>query len=359
MSRCRKPFCGVLLCLLVLGASCSDGPRPVSREWATMGTFAAVSVPAADAAELDRCVRDAADVFSGINDALTVYTKTSELSAVNRNAGYGAVAVSASSGEAVAAALKYAELSEGYFDPTIAPLVRLWGFNNGTAPASLPSAGDIRALLANTGFENVRLEPPVESDPNGNWQVELMRTGMSLDLGGVAKGYAVDVCFEQLRDSGANNVMVNLGGNIRCCGEARPGRSWRIGVRNPFNESRMLGVLAVPDGWAVATSGNYERYVVIDGKRYTHIINPRTGYPVAGMAGVTVVAATAVEADAMSTALFVMGCDEAAGILPNMPDCEALFVEDEQPTAVRITPGFGQWFTPEDEFVDSVRIIPN
>jgi len=353
--RCKSAGAAALPALLLL-CSC-DYRRPATREWAVMGTFATVSVPFEQSANLDAYVREAREVFSEINDKLTVYTQSSELAAVNRAAGSGTVAVGALTGEAVAAALKYAALSDGYFDPTVAPLVRWWGFNAGSAPSALPEPDEMRAMLARVGFENVRLAED-ESEAGKPWRVELALPGMSLDLGGAAKGFAVDKCFERLRRAGAADVMINLGGNIRCGGVARPDRPWRIGVRNPFDNTRMLGVLLIPDGWAVATSGNYERYVVIDGKRYTHIIDPRTGYPVAGMAGVTVAARTAFEADAMSTAFFVMGPDEAARILPRVPGCEVLFVLDEQPPVLRMTPGFAEMFEAEGEFSGAAAVLP-
>ena len=346
------------LTALVLAGGCLDTRKTASREWAIMGTFASVSVPAAQSGDLDRYVNDAKRIFAEINDKLTVYSAESELSALNRAAGSGPVALSARTGHAVAASLKYAALSDGYFDPTVAPLVRFWGFNDGTPPSSLPPAEEVSAVLKTTGYTHVRLAAPWTGQED-IWHAELTLPGMSLDLGGVAKGLAVDVCFERLQEIGASDVMVNLGGNIRCGGSPQPCRSWRIGVRNPFNESEMLGVLEIPDGWAVATSGNYERYVVIEGKRYAHIINPRTGHPVEGMAGVTVIADTAVEADAMSTAFFVMGPDEAGDILPRVPNCRVLLVKDEQPLIIWVTPDFSRCFTPEREFSSVVRVLPN
>jgi len=353
----RSAIAPLLLLPMPLLSGCREYLRPATREWAVMGTFAAVSVPYGDSAKLDRYVLEARQFFARVNHTLTVYSPSSELAAVNRAAGSEAVRVGNLTGEAIAAALKYAGLSDGYFDPTVAPLVQKWGFNDGTAPSSAPSPHEIEAILGRTGFAQVRLSPAREQDRPGNWQVELALPGMSLDLGGVAKGFAVDRCFERIRNMGASDVMVNLGGNIRCSGTARPDRPWRIGVRNPFDNSQMLGVLEIPDGWSVASSGNYERYIMIDGKRYTHIINPRTGYPVAGMAGVTVTAATAVEADAMSTAFFVMGPDEAQRILPRLPGCQVLFVKDEQPPVLWITPGFGRLFKAEPEFAESVRLL--
>ncbi len=173
---------------------------------------------------------------------------------------------------------------------------------------------------------------------------------MQLDFGGIAKGYAVDVCFNELKDKGFKNYIVNIGGNLRVSGQATPTRLWTIGVRNPFDKSEIIGKLRLPSGMALATSGNYERFEYIDGKRYTHIIDPRTGKPVAGMAGTTVLSSTAVETDAMSTTLYVLGIDDGMAALAQTPDCCALFIPDKQPIQIIITPAFAALFEPLPEF---------
>jgi thiamine biosynthesis lipoprotein len=154
---------------------------------------------------------------------------------------------------------------------------------------------------------------------------------------------------------GIRNAMVDLGGNLRCRGEPRPGEPWKIGVRDPFDRERLIGVLRLTDGWAVATSGNYERFVTIAGKRYAHILDPRSGYPVEGMAGVTVLAPTATDADALSTTLFVLGPVKGRDVLARKPGCHALYVPDRQPMEIRVSAGFRKFFTPEPSFADHVR----
>ena len=148
--------------------------------------------------------------------------------------------------------------------------------------------------------------------------------------------------------------MVDLGGNIRCAGCARPGTPWKIGVRNPFRRDEIIGALALPDGMAVATSGNYERFVTIAGQRYAHILDPRTGYPVKGMAAVTVVSTNAVEADALSTALFVMGLRRGAEWLVHRSGPEALFVPDIQPPQAWITRGMKAWLSMDSSFPHTI-----
>jgi thiamine biosynthesis lipoprotein len=139
---------------------------------------------------------------------------------------------------------------------------------------------------------------------------------------------------------------VNLGGNIRCSGKPRDQGAWRVGVRHPFKPDSLVGTFEISKGLATATSGNYERFVEIDGKRYAHILDPRTGQPVMGMAGVTVVCTNATMADAMSTALYVMGMKDGMSILRDMPDCAALFIPDKEPIELWATPAFKKRFAP-------------
>jgi thiamine biosynthesis lipoprotein len=267
---------------------------------------------------------------------------------LNQRAGKAAVSVSGHTRDVLSLALKYAELSGGRFDPTVAPLVEFWGFRQGTVPERLPSEASIREVLRSVGYRHLRL-----TETNAS----LLRRNMRVDLGGIGKGYAVDVAYERITAMGAQRVMLDLGGNIRCCGGPREGRGWKIGVRDPFDCGRILGVLRLTDGLAVATSGNYEQSRTIEGKRYTHIIDPRTGYPVAGMAGVTVVSASAAEADALSTALFVTGLDDAPDVLARLPHCRAIFVPDRRPIELWVTEGARTLFEPAPPLADRVRVI--
>jgi thiamine biosynthesis lipoprotein len=204
--------------------------------------------------------------------------------------------------------------------------VKLWGFQGGTP--SLPSEEEIAGARALVGSEKIiwgEHSPRIGLPP-----------GMELDLAGIAKGYAVDRCAMILRSYGVTSALVNLGGNMYAIG-APPGKeSWTIGIRDPVATDAVIGSFSLRDA-AVATSGNYENFVEIDGKRYGHIIDPRTGYPVDHVLSVTVVASTALEADALSTGFFVLGPDKAAEALDGLPGVRALFLMPD---------GDGTGFTP-------------
>jgi thiamine biosynthesis lipoprotein len=162
---------------------------------------------------------------------------------------------------------------------------------------------------------------------------------MQLDFGAIAKGYAVDQVWQTARERGLSNALIDLGGNLRAMGEAKPGRGgWLTGVRDPFTDSRLIARVLLYDGEAIATSGNYERFVEINGQRCAHIIDGRTAMPVTGMAGVTVVAPDAATADALSTALFILSIEKGKALLKeHYPDALALWIPDAQPLQIITT----------------------
>ncbi|MBL7077056.1 MAG: FAD:protein FMN transferase [Kiritimatiellae bacterium] len=336
------------LWLLLVSVSCRREAKPLSRYWETMGTFASISVPATAEDALPDCFSQTSTIFADCDRLLSTYIDTSEVSSINRLAGGEPVAVSPATADMLALSRRYGDLSGGAFDISITPLMRLWGFREGSPPASLPASDDLEELLPLVDYRLIEL---------GEGTARLPRKGMRIDLGGIAKGYAVDTAFDALAAAGHRDILVNLGGNMRGRGLAAPGRAWRVGVRNPFDRAQLVGAVALPDGWSVATSGNYEKFVEIDGQHYAHIMDPRSGLPVQGMAGVTVLSRLGIEADALSTALFVVGMDEAPALMDQTPDSEALLIPDRHPIEIHLTPGFAKHFTPLPAYRDAVRPI--
>jgi len=159
--------------------------------------------------------------------------------------------------------------------------------------------------------------------------------GMAVDLGGIAKGYAVDRAFDLCRREGLEDFIVDLSGNLQVAGVPHREESWKIGVRDPFDRSSTLGRIAMQSGTAVASSGSYERFVVIACRRYSHVIDPRSGYPVEGTAGVTVLAQNATTADGLSTSFFVRGLAGAKELLERCAPAEVLIVPDRYPPGRR------------------------
>lgn len=205
--------------------------------------------------------------------------------------------------------------SDGAFDITVYPLIELWGFFR-KSPA-LPAQREIDALLAHVGVSHLRREEGRISKGNRATQI---------DLGGIAKGYAIQAGIEALRAAGVTSALVDAGGDLYALGTLN-GTPWRIGIRNPRGEG-IVGDVEVAD-MAVVTSGDYERYFLQDGRRYHHLLNPRTGYPARGLSSVTVMSKDPVKADAFATAVFILGKEKGLALVNATPDLEAFFITEE------------------------------
>jgi thiamine biosynthesis lipoprotein len=285
-----------------------------------MGTVAEFSTRA-DGATAERAQKLVARAFRLVETNLSVFVADSAVSRLNR----GEIISMASDApfvKVVRFALETAEASGGAFDPTVNPLMRAWGFRGG-AP-SVPLETVLSNALATVGWRRISIS-------NGTTgEIVVSAGGAELDFGAIAKGYAVDFAYERLVENGFTDFLINLGGNIRVCGSPEPGRKeWNVAVRDPSGR-RPPSPLPRPlrSGEAVATSGSYERFVEIDGRRYSHIIDPRTGHPVDnGLGSVSVIAPTAMEADAYSTTLFVLGREAGAAFLATRSGCTAVFID--------------------------------
>ena len=335
-----------LVPFLLSPARPEDRPPAASEPWSVMGTYAAVSASGKDQGRLAALVGATKGIFEDLNGSLSTYRPDSEVSRLSKSSAKEPVSVTKSTREVLALSVRYAEQTGGAFDPTVAPLVFLWGFSGGKRPVRLPDAATIEAAKRLVGYKHVIISEK---------SAYLDMPGMAVDLGGIAKGYAVDVAYDKLVALGAEGFLINLGGNVRCRGKAESARPWTIGVRNPFEKEDLVGVVHLSTGLAAATSGNYEQFVTIEGERYCHIIDPRTGLPVKGMAGVTVISETAVETDALSTALFVLGPEKSKPILARHPRSHALFIPDKRPLEIWVSKGFKKHFTPGPEFAGSVK----
>jgi len=346
-------YTSFILSLFFLSAC--DARRPALKQsFLAMGTLGSVSLPASEAGRLGEAIAIVTNVLRNLEERCSVYRPESELSRLNARAGNAPLPVSRELREILALAKAYGDLSGGAFDVTIGPIMKLWGFNQNRTPVKPLTLDQVWPFLDKIGYRHIVLS---------NDTAFLDQAGVQVDLGGIAKGYAVDRCCAELLSRGFSNALVNLGGNMRALGApGTPGapaknRAWKIAVRNPFQPDQLLGTLRLLNGQAVATSGNYERFVTLNGRRYAHIIDPRTGFPVSGMAGVTVLAHTAADADALSTTLFVQGTREGLATLKKKPGCAALFVPDQQPLEIRIAPRLADWFSPDPSLTDRVVLI--
>jgi len=224
-------------------------------------------------------------------------------------------------------ALKWAERTGGAFDPTFASLWGLWRFHKDEVP-KIPTAQDALARAQLIDYHAVHLDPDTG-------QVRLLKPGMKLGLGGIAKGYAVDCAVRLLRARGFSNFFIKLGGELYLAG-TRGDRPWVAGVQDPRDPTRHFAALALQNS-AFTTSGDYQRFLMVDGIRYHHIIDPETGYPARKCRSVTIIAKKAEDADALSTGVFVMGPRRGMALIERTEGVEAIIVDAQG--AVQISSG--------------------
>ncbi|GIX21997.1 MAG: thiamin biosynthesis lipoprotein ApbE [Gammaproteobacteria bacterium] len=295
-----------LLAAAVWLAAC-DRPAPiVAFSGPTMGTTYSVKAvgPLPEGLDAAALQADLAGLLERLDQAMSTYRADSQVSAINRRDDDRPIALLPEVYAVLREAFEIHALTGGAFDITVGPLVDLWGFGPEQAGDRLPDPARIAALRAHVGMDKLRLihEPPslVKLDP-----------AVRIDLSAIAKGYAVDALAERLEALGVENYLVEIGGELRVRGRNAEGRPWRIGIERPDPAGRRAGWLIEPGDAAVATSGNYRNFREVQGMRVAHIIDPRTGLPVRhDLVSVTVVAARCSRADALATALFVMGPEE-------------------------------------------------
>lgn len=242
----------------------------------------------------------------------------SEIDKINQAAGKEPVEVSRETYRVIKTGIKYAKLSEGALDPTIAPLVQLWGI--GSDNPQVPSAAKINKKLTLVDYKGVKLYPDER-------KVFLTKKGMKLDVGGIAKGYAADEVVELLKEKGVKSGYISLGGNVSVLGTKPDGSVWTVGIQDPHQpRGEVMAGIELTDK-TVVTSGNYERYFKEDGVRYHHILNPETGYPAQqGIISSTIIADNSIDADALSTAVYVLGVEKGLQLIENLSEVEAVVV---------------------------------
>ena len=261
------------------------------------------------------------DMIAGYEGRLSRHRVESEISAINRAPAGVPVAVSEDILELIRLSLDYARRSGGVFDPTVGPLVDLWDI--GGSDPNVPSQLDIDAVLPLIDYNRVEVNRDAST-------VTLAEAGMTLDLGGIAKGWIADRIVDFLTDAGEKHILVNLGGNVMVSGGKPDGEKFRIGMQDPFDDrGSYLGIFSLSDG-SIVSSGIYERFFESDGVRYHHILDTVGGYPVDNtLAAVTVLSERSVDGDALSTTLFAMGLEKGLEFASGTDGVEAAFVTRE------------------------------
>ncbi len=283
-----------------------------------MGSRFDISVVAQDSAAGHRYIDMAVAEISRIEKLISSWDPHSQTSAINQQAGIGPVAVDQELFDLIERSLAISQLTDGAFDISYASMDRIWKFDG--SMTNMPAEEDVAASVARVGYQNIILDREQST-------VFLKLPGMKIGFGAIGKGYAADRAKELLMREGATAGIINASGDMNTWGRQPNGDSWKVAIVNPLNKNKVFATLPINEG-AVVTSGDYEKNVTFSGKRYSHIIDPKTGYPSSGIISVTVFAPKAELADALATAVFVMGIEVGLNRVDQLPHIECIIVDD-------------------------------
>lgn len=326
-------FC--VFCLFLFSGCANKSQAEISRTDFVLGTVCSVTISSGGT---EKTLDEAFTRLRQIDDTMSANKDGTEIAAINEAAGKKAVKVSESTFYVITKALEYARKTNGAFDPTVGPLVKLW--NIGSEGAKVPPDKNIKAAMALIDYRKVELNADALT-------VRLPTAGMRLDLGAIAKGYAADEVVKILRAHRVKSAIVDLGGNIFVYGKKKDGSLWRVGIQNPYSERGEYIGLVTGSQMTVVTSGVYERYFIENGKRYHHILDTKTGFPVDnGLLSVSIVTESSIDADALSTSVFALGLDKGMQLVKSLKDVYAIFIDEND--KVYLSPGTNKIFSITD-----------
>ena len=311
----------IIVCFHVAGASLRLAPpdQLFYESRPAMGTSFEIYLYAPDRERATELFEVAFDEIERVEQALSNYRSSSELSRINANAADSPVTTDPEVFALLARALDYSQRTDGAFDVTVGKLMKAWGFFRGAG--RYPSAEELARARAQTGWQNVRLDNRMRS-------IYFLKRGIELDLGGIGKGYALDRVATLLREAGVKAALISSGSSsIYAIGAPPRKAGWTVSVFDPLDRTRSLSTVLLKDH-SLSTSGSYEKFFRLNGRTYCHIMDPRTGRPVEGMLQTTVITPEATDSDALSTAVFVMGPRQSARLLNQTAGAAAVFVTD-------------------------------
>lgn len=312
-------FRNLMFFLLFCSGTFSFAQESYKQTLKLMGSKFEITVVANDSIEGVHYISMAVEEITRIEKLISSWDQNSETWAVNAAAGKSAVKVSKELYDLVERSLKLSKLTDGAFDISYASMDRIWKYDG--SMKIMPSDKKIKASVSKVGFQNIILNQQETS-------IFLKLPGVKIGFGAIGKGYAADKAKSLLMQMGVSAGIVNASGDMSTWGKQPDGSDWKVALTNPMDKTKGFGLLPVVDK-AVVTSGNYEKYVLFDGKRYAHIIDPRTGYPSTGILSVTVFAPKAELADALATSVFVMGKETGLDRINQLPNVECIIIDDE------------------------------
>ncbi len=296
-----------------------SGQQSYTRSLKLMGSRFDITLVGEDSIAANKQIDLAIGEIIRIEKLISSWDANSQTSEINRNAGIKAVKVAPELFLLVQNALGISQLTDGAFDISYASMDNIWRFDG--SMTRMPSEKDISASVAKVGYENIVLDKVEHT-------IFLKLKGMKIGFGAIGKGYAADKAKALLIKNGVSAGIINASGDMNTWGTQPNGTEWKVAITNPLNKNKVFAILPITNG-AVVTSGNYEKYVVFGDKRYSHIIDPRTGYPSSGIISVTVFAPKAELADALATSVFVMGIETGLDRINQLPNVACIIIDDK------------------------------
>jgi len=309
----------ILLILILLVPSLLYGQEKYTRQLKLMGCRYDITVVAPNEVEGNKYIDIAANEVTRIEKLISEWDSTTQISHVNFYAGIRPVKVDKEVYDLIVRSIKISELTDGAFDITWAGMNQIWKFDG--SMKRLPTDQEVADAVKTVGYKNIVLNKE-------DTTVFLKLKGMRLGFGGIGKGYGADKGAELLKSMGVPAGIMNASGDITAWGEQPDGKPWMIGITNPFNKEKVFSWFPYP-GKSIGTSGNYENFVEFNGKRYTHIIDPRTGWPVQGISSVTIFGPNAELSTALTKAIFVMGREVGINLLKQFKGIDFVVVDDQ------------------------------
>ncbi|WP_291967525.1 FAD:protein FMN transferase [Maribacter sp.] len=308
--------------LLLIVLICSVGQLlaqvPFKRTMKLMGSRFDITVVAKDPIEGEEYINLAVSEITRIEKLISSWDPNSQTSEINKNAGIKPVKVDAELFNLIQRGIGISTLTDGAFDISYASMDNIWKFDG--SMTKMPEEATIKASVSKVGYQNILLNKEDHT-------VFLKLKGMKIGFGAIGKGYAADKAKELLISKGVVAGIINASGDMNIWGKQPNGDSWQVAITKPMDKNKVFALLPLDNG-AVVTSGNYEKYVTFNNTRYTHIIDPRSGYPATGIVSVTVFAPKAELADALATSVFVMGKEVGLNRIEQLPKVECIIIDD-------------------------------
>jgi thiamine biosynthesis lipoprotein len=297
----------------------SFGQMTHKRKLSMLGSPLEITVVAKDTIQGNQYIDLAITEVKRIEYLISDWIPSTQISQVNKNAGSKPVKVDKEVFDLVGRAIKVSQITSGAFDISYASMDKIWKFD--VSMKAMPTEEAIKKSVSKIGYKNIILDSKEQT-------IFLKNEGMKLGLGGIGQGYIADKVKELLFSKGCNSGIVNVSGDINAWGTQPDGNPWTVGIVNPLNKNKVFATFPLEDS-AVETSGNYEKYVIFNGIRYSHIIDPRTGYPAQGVVSVSVFAKQTEIADALATGIFVMGVEVGIDLVNQLKGVECIMVDDK------------------------------